>query len=151
AAPLAPAEATDAQLLHRFAAGLDEAAFEAILRRHARHVLGVCRRVLGNSHDAEDAFQATFLVLARKAASIRRTESVASWLHGTALRTALRAKRDLARRHAHEGRAGKPAAADVPPESGLRELQLILDEEVAALPERDRAAFTLCVLEGRPR
>jgi DNA-directed RNA polymerase specialized sigma24 family protein len=87
-----PAKASDGQLLERFVRSQDEGAFDALLERHGRMVMGVCRRVLGNSHDAEDAFQATFLVLVHKAGSIARRESVGSWLFGVATRTALRAR-----------------------------------------------------------
>jgi DNA-directed RNA polymerase specialized sigma24 family protein len=87
---------TDADLLRRLVAGRDEAALEALLQRHGPMVLAVCRRVLDNEADAEDAFQAVFLVLVRKAAAIDRRESVGSFLHGVALRTALRARSDLA-------------------------------------------------------
>src|SRR5713101_6709231 len=94
------AELTDGQLLERFIAQRDEDAFSALVQRHGPLVLTVCRRVLNNSHDVEDAFQATFLVLVRKAGSIAKRESVASWLHGVAHRTALRAKIHMARQHA---------------------------------------------------
>jgi RNA polymerase sigma factor (sigma-70 family) len=144
-------ELPDALLLRRFADGRDEAAFEALVRRHGGLVWGVCRRALGHEQDAEDAFQATFLVLARQAASIRQAGSVVSWLHGTARRLCLRAKRDLARRHRHEGRAGRPEAAGAEPGPALWELQVALDEEVRRLPEKERAVFTLCVLEGIDR
>src|SRR5438105_15930868 len=92
----------DAQLLERFIELRDEAAFEALVRRHGPMVLGVCRRILHNLHSAEDAFQATFLVLARKALSIRRRDLVASWLYGVAFQTALRARESAARRNARE-------------------------------------------------
>src|SRR5262245_22948586 len=87
-----PAEATDGQLLERFAARREESAFAALLRRHGPMVLGVCRRLLRHEQDAEDAFQATFLLLARGASSIRRSESVAGWLHGVARRLAVKAR-----------------------------------------------------------
>jgi RNA polymerase sigma factor (sigma-70 family) len=111
-------------------------------------VLGVCRRVLANDHDAEDAFQATFLVLVRKAASIRTLRSVGSWLHGVAYRTAREARRARARRRALEAQA--PARAETPPATG-DDLRAVLDREVARLPEAYRAALVLCDLEGKDR
>jgi RNA polymerase sigma factor (sigma-70 family) len=144
----ADAEGTDAQLLHAFATHHDEAAFTQIVRRHGPTVLGVCRRVLRHSHDAEDVFQATFLVLARKAGSIRKGEALAGWLHGVSYRIALRARRAAARRRKHEARArpGEPAAPGS--EIAWREVQELLDEEVGRLPPAYRDAFVLCCLEG---
>src|SRR5438876_5660531 len=102
AAQPADAQSADRQLLERFAAGRDESAFAALVGRHGPMVLGVCRGILRDAHAAEDAFQATFLVLARKAGSIRKHESLGSWLYGVAYRLALRAKAAVARRQAHE-------------------------------------------------
>jgi RNA polymerase sigma factor (sigma-70 family) len=141
---------SDAQLLQRFVADHDETAFEALLRRHGGLVWGVCRRAMGHEQDAEDVFQATFVVLARQASQIRKPEALASWLHGTALRMAQRARREMTRRKKHETEAVRAPAA-VSSETTVRELQMILDEEVTRLPENYRAAFTLCVLEGRAR
>jgi RNA polymerase sigma factor (sigma-70 family) len=141
---------TDAQLLRRFAAHREETAFATLMQRHGRLVWGVCRHVLGGEQDAEDAFQATFLVLARRASSILKGESVASWLHGVAYRVAVRARRAAARRAACERRAVPPGGR-APGELALRELQAILDEEVQRLPARYRAPFVLCCLEGRSR
>jgi DNA-directed RNA polymerase specialized sigma24 family protein len=117
AAPADGPAVTDAQLLERFAATRDEAAFELLARRHGPMVLGVCRRVLGDAHEAEDAFQATFLVLARKAASVASYRSTGRWLYTVAQRVALRAR---ARRAARTGRerplAESPPAAGPDPE-----------------------------------
>src|ERR1017187_8733898 len=101
----------DADLLARFVQTGEEAAFTAILQRHGTLVIGVCTRVLGNTEDADDAFQATFLVLVRKANSIRKGASVASWLYGVAYRVSLEARTRAARRRAHEKQAENTAQA----------------------------------------
>jgi len=142
---------TDRDLLQRFARNKDEAAFAAIVGRHGPMVLGACRRVLGNSADAEDACQATFVVLARKARSGRWQRSVASWLYATARLVALNARTARARRARHEGRATtRPTANPLAQISG-EELLAILDEELAHLPGRYRAPVVLCCLEGLTR
>jgi RNA polymerase sigma factor (sigma-70 family) len=150
----APSEArglTDAQLLQRFAAGGEETAFAALLERHGRLVWSVCRRVLAHEQDAEDVFQAAFLVLARRAASIRKGESVASWLYGVAYRIALKAKKKLTIRQKHEARV-KPRPGQGPTaELMCRELQALLDRELLELPEKYRAPFVLCFMEGKDR
>src|SRR5260370_12280241 len=125
-------ELTDAQLLRRFAVRREEAAFAALLARHGRLVWDVCRHTLGHEHDAEDAFQATFLVLARKAGSVRKGESVGSFLYGVAYRVAMKAKHTPAPRRAREQRAATPVAR-AGPDAGLSELQTILTEEVNSL------------------
>src|SRR5690349_18088722 len=100
---------SDRDLLCQFAAGRHAGAFAALVRRHGPAVLGTCRRVLGHAQDAEDAFQSTFLTLARKAHAIRQAEALGCWLHGVAYRMAMKAKRDAARRRRREGQA-RPAA-----------------------------------------
>jgi RNA polymerase sigma factor (sigma-70 family) len=138
---------TDGVLLARFVATRDEDSFEALVRRHGPMVLGVCRRLLG-LHDAEDVFQATFLVLARKAASVAKRESVGCWLHGVARHTALRAVRALHRRRKREKQVKVMPHPEVPEEDDWLS---VLDEELSHLPEKYRAAIVLCDLEGRTR
>jgi RNA polymerase sigma factor (sigma-70 family) len=140
---------TDGQLLRRFVAEKDDAAFEALVRQHGPMVLGVCRRVLNDVHEAEDAFQATFLVLVRKAAAIGRRESVGSWLHGVAFRTALKARAGLAARRKHERQVAAMPAEEPTPEVVWRDLRPVLDEEVDRLPKKYRDPVVLCYLEAK--
>ncbi|HEV3263187.1 MAG TPA: sigma-70 family RNA polymerase sigma factor [Gemmataceae bacterium] len=142
---------TDGQLVECFITQRDEAAFEALVRRHGPMVLGVCRRVIGNPHDADDAFQATFLVLVRKAASIRPREAVGNWLYGVAHRTALEARGRLARRRAKERQVEVMPQPEVEPDELWRDLQPLLDHELSRLPDKYRLPVVLCDLEGRSR
>jgi RNA polymerase sigma factor (sigma-70 family) len=144
-------EVADAQLLQRFVGHADAGAFRTLVLRHTPLVYGVCQRVLRQDQDAEDAFQATFLILARKAGSIHKQQSLASWLHGVALRTALSARKSLMRRRQHEQRAEERQQPSAVSEAALRELQTLLDQEVQSLPERLRAPFVLCCWEGKSR
>ena len=147
------AEINDGQLLEDFVARRDECAFERLVHRHGPMVLGVCRRVIGSIHDAEDAFQATFLVLARKAASVRPREAVGNWLYGVAYRTARRAKAIAARRMAREKQVTtmpQPSHEPARPRT-TQELEGILDEELTQLPDKYRLPVVLCELEGQPR
>jgi RNA polymerase sigma factor (sigma-70 family) len=139
---------TDRQLLDDFTARRDEAAFAALVSRHGPMVLRVCRRVLHHEQDAEDAFQATFLVLARNTGSIRQRDTLGNWLHGVAYRTAMKAKRTAARRRNHEARlrAVGPQTAASPT---WDETQAVLDEEIQRLPPCFREAFVRCILEGK--
>jgi RNA polymerase sigma factor (sigma-70 family) len=139
----------DSHLLARYVAQRDDAAFAELVRRYSPLVHGVCRRVLTNPHDAEDAFQATFLILSHKAASIHKGDSLASWLHNVALRAAFRLRRNVVRRKEQTLPADTPQAErdDV----SWREVQQLLDEELARLPERFRRPLILCYLEGRTR
>ncbi|HWY87638.1 MAG TPA: efflux RND transporter periplasmic adaptor subunit [Gemmataceae bacterium] len=141
--------ATDVQLLERFAEQRDEDAFAALVQRHAPMVLGVCGRVLRDANDAEDAFQATFLVLVRKARSISRPNLLANWLYGVARRTALAAKTRAAKRQMKEKEVVACATADPSSAAVWADLRPVLDEEVSRLPARYRVPFVLCYLEGR--
>jgi RNA polymerase sigma factor (sigma-70 family) len=144
-------ELGDRELLERFVAGKDEAAFATLVERHAPMVLAVCRRTLGSPHDAEDACQASFLVLAQKAGSIRKTTSLPSWLHGVASRVAANLKRERMRRCRREQQSQGPATPDPAAEVSWREVQTVLDEELERLPECFRAPLILCYLDGRTR
>jgi RNA polymerase sigma factor (sigma-70 family) len=150
ALPLAGAELTDGQLLERFVTARDEAAFEVLVRRHGPMVLGVCRRVLAASHDAEDAFQATFLVLAHKPAAVLARESVASWLYGVAYRTAQKARATTARRRKKEKEMARPEALPQPGDL-WEELRPLIDQELNKLPDKYREPVILCDLEGHTR
>ena len=142
---------TDADLLDRYVSERDEAAFAALLQRHGGLVWSVCRRLLSRAEDVEDAFQATFLILIRKAGSVRRRGAVASWLYGVAYRIAMKAKKSASRKF--DPQARKPAREPEQPVSmaALRELQAMLDQEIDRLPEKLRAPFVLCCLEGSSR
>jgi RNA polymerase sigma factor (sigma-70 family) len=139
---------SDRQLLEGFVRQRDEHAFARLLSRYGPMVLGVCRRLLRQPQDVEDAFQATFLVLVRQAGTVRRQDSLASWLYGVALRTAQRARLDAVRRRIREERAADAEAVDAPTEPDWRDLRTALDEEIARLPEKYRAPLILCHLEG---
>jgi len=137
----------DAQLLEAFVARGDEASFEVLVWRHAGLVYDVCRRVLRHDHDAEDAFQATFLVFAKKAASIGKGEAVGSWLYKVAYRIALRLRSSAARRAGHE-QAGDDLPCREADEAQRRDLRRAVDEEIDRLPEKYRAPLVLCYLQG---
>jgi RNA polymerase sigma factor (sigma-70 family) len=143
---------TDGELLRRFSAQRDEGAFAALVDRHGRLVLRLCQSLLHQEQDAEDCFQATFILLAQKAGTIRRSQAVGSWLYGVAHRVAMNAKRKAARRRTHEREAARrepPSEGPQPADRGaLREIQAVLEDEVARLPEKYRAPFVLCCLEG---
>jgi RNA polymerase sigma factor (sigma-70 family) len=139
---------TDGQLLDGFLRARQAAAFEELVRRHGPMVLGVCRRVLVNLHDAEDAFQATFLILVRKASSIVARETVGNWLYGVAYRTAQKARAAAALRRAKERQMAKPEAIE---EDVWRDLRPLLDQELSRLPDKYREPVVLCDLEGHTR
>jgi RNA polymerase sigma factor (sigma-70 family) len=141
----------DRELLEGFAKKRDEEAFVMLVRRHGPMVLRVCLGVLDNEHDAEDAFQATFLVLSRKASAIKKQESIGSWLFGVANHAATNLKRNLARRRRHEKQVREPSVAGPLAALTMREAQTILNQELARLPEKYRAPLVLCTLEGLTR
>jgi RNA polymerase sigma factor (sigma-70 family) len=144
-----PGDTTDAELLGRFVRQRDEAAFKALLHRHGPAVLGVCRRVLHNEHDAEDAFQATFLVLSRKAGTLGKPQLLGNWLYGVACRIALKARAENAERRRKETQAVRVPVESAVPAVVWADLRPVLDEEVSRLPDRYRAPFVLCYLQGK--
>jgi RNA polymerase sigma factor (sigma-70 family) len=141
----------DSELLGRYLAGGDEVAFEALVRRHGTMVLAVCHRILKNCHDAEDAFQATFLVLVRKAASIVKRETVGGWLYGVAYKTALKAKVGNYERRTKERRAGSMRKEEVGGEDAWEEMRPLIDQELNRLPDKYRVLILLCDLGGKTR
>ena len=148
----AAADRPDADLLTAFVRDRDADAFAALVRRHGPMVLGVCRRVVGDVHTADDAFQAVFLVLARRAAAVRPRAAVGNWLYGVAYRTALKARAVRAKRHARfkqvDAMPEPPAPTPTDPWTDLRP---VIDEELARLPAKYRLPVVLCDLEGRPQ
>jgi RNA polymerase sigma factor (sigma-70 family) len=145
---------SDGQLLEHFIERRDEAAFETLVRRHGPMVLGVCRRLLRNYHDADDAFQATFLVLVRKAASVAPREMVGNWLYGVAYQTALKGRAVAAKRRARERQVTEMPEPPSGPRRDVQqttwqELQWVLDQELSRLPNKYRIPFVLCDLEGK--
>jgi RNA polymerase sigma factor (sigma-70 family) len=139
----------DPDLVRRFAADRDPAAFAVLVRRHGPLVWGVCRNLLPADADAEDAFQATFLALVRSAGSVRRAETLGAWLHGVAYRVAMKARRAAARRRQREQIAAVPEPDNPVPDAAWDELQAAVHEEVCRLPEKLRLPFVLCGLQGR--
>jgi RNA polymerase sigma factor (sigma-70 family) len=139
---------TDGQLLASFLAHREQAAFEALVQRHGRMVLGVCQRVLNHSHYAEDAFQATFLVLVRKAASLVARQTIGDWLFGVAYNTALKARAAAIKQRTKERKVAamseERALEDI-----WQDLRPLLDQEIHRLPEKYREAVVLCGLEGK--
>src|SRR5258707_3053364 len=139
---------TDGQLLEDYIGRRDEAALAALVQRHGPMVWGVCRRLLRH-HDAEDAFQATFLVLVRKAASIVPREMVGNWLYGVAHQTALQARRTAARRRVREVQVTMMPDTEAVPQDEWPDVRPLLDQELSRLPDNYRAVLVLCDLEGR--
>jgi RNA polymerase sigma factor (sigma-70 family) len=143
------ADLSDAALLEAFLACREEAAFAVLVRRHGPLVLSVCRRVLGHVEDAEDAFQATFLVLARKAAAVRPRERLAAWLHGVAYHAALKLRELNARRRKRDRRVATMKPNWVEPVAAVDDLRAVLDEELTRLPDAYRLPVILCDLQGK--
>jgi len=145
-----PADRTDGALLDRFIAQRDETAFEALVQRHGRMVLGVCQSFLHNSADAEDAFQATFLVLVRGAGAVRKRNSLSSWLYGVACRTSLRLRTTAARQRSRDKQVAAMSKADFTDTTAdSHDLLPVMNEEVNRLPAKYRAPLVLCYLEGK--
>ena len=140
---------SDAELLDRFVSRREEAVFESIIQRHGPMVWGVCCRVLRDHHDAEDAFQAAFLVLARKAASVMPREKLGNWLYGVAYQTAMKARATTSKRRAREKQVPDMPEPEGDREDGWDDLLPLLDQELSRLPEKYRLPVVLCDLEGK--
>jgi RNA polymerase sigma factor (sigma-70 family) len=140
---------TDGQLLDQFVSGSNPVAFEALLHRHGPLIWGACRRLLSEPQDVEDAFQATFLVVLRKAKYFQRRSSLGTWLYGIAYRVALKARQRDARRGNNERRFAEMTPTESACEAGWEELKPVLDAELDKLPEKYRAPLVLCYLEGK--
>ena len=148
--PVRPSEdMADADLVDHFVRRNDQAAFAALLERHGPMVLGVCRRLLADTHEADDAFQATFLIFLQKARSLRDPASLGNWLYGVAYRVARRARTVAARWRAREREVPEMAAVDSSPDATWDELRPLLDKEIAQLPRKYQAPVVLCYLEGK--
>src|SRR5262245_48591093 len=142
---------TDAELLDNYVARRDEAAVAVLVRRHGPMVWGVCRRILDDPHDAEDAFQATFLVFVRKAATLDRPSFLANWLHQVARQTARKARSTIARRRGKEGSGGDFPEPEAIERGPRQDVLALLDEELGRLPDKYRLVIVLCDLEGKTR
>src|SRR6516164_3951173 len=140
---------SDGQLLEQFLTSRDEAAVEVLVRRYGALVFGVCRRVLHNAHAAEDAFQATFLILIRKAPSLDRDKPLGNWLYTVAYRLALSARGSQLRRERHEAEASRRRMLTEDRTASPTDLVVALEEELQRLPEKHRAPIVLCYLEGK--
>ena len=147
--PDVPRGPSDSDLMNRFVAKKDSEAFAALVDRYGGIVWSVCRRILSRQEDAEDAFQAVFLVLVKQSPSIRNRGAIGSWLYGVAYRTAMKARRKMGRQSELDGNAASPTPEEGPASAAAsRELMRVLDEEISLLPEKFRAPFVLCCIEG---
>jgi RNA polymerase sigma factor (sigma-70 family) len=142
---------SDGQLLDRYLENRDETAFAALVRRHGAMVWSVCRRIVGHTDDAEDAFQAAFLILVRKAFAVKPREAVGNWLYGVACHTAMKARAASARVHAKEKQVATMPEPGKDRSDDREELQKLLDQELSALPDKYRLPVVLCDLTGRTR
>ncbi len=149
AGPTSPSDPTDERLLGDYVASQDAGAFAAIIRRHGGMVSGVCRRVLGREQDVEDAFQATFLALVRKAPSLSRPNLLGNWLYGVAYRISSKIRSANIRRRTREAPMVELPAPEANDDANWRDLRRVLDDEVRRLPERYRRTIVLFYLEGK--
>src|SRR5579871_152049 len=139
----------DGRLLERFAAHREEAAFESLIHRHGPMVWGVCRRILRDHHDAEDAFQAAFLVLARKSASVNPSDKLGNWLYGVAHQTSVKARAMRTKRRLREVEMQSVSEAEATRHEGADDRLSLLDRELSRLPDKYRILIVLCELEGK--